>query len=74
VDLEWTAVSGAAGYRLFYGEEPDIYQSALVVRGSSYPARNLPAGLYAFRVAAVAPDGMIGTLSNEVQVRVGDEP
>ena len=52
VNLSWGAVSGASGYKLYYGSSPGKYIGSSTLGGvTSYAINNVPNGTYYLGVA-----------------------
>ena len=69
VTLSWNKVTGAAGYRIFlYDSVTKKYKIYKTISGTKFTIKNLPAGTYKFKVAAVVKSGK--TLKMQVATSV----
>jgi sortase B len=66
IKLTWKKVTGAAGYRiLLYDSVTKQYKTYKNISGTKFTFKNLPAGTYKFKVAALVKNGK--TLKEQVQ-------
>jgi hypothetical protein len=71
--LTWSAIpEGAAGFKVYYGRTPGVYDSAIDVgMAVGYDFSNLAPGTYYFSVTAYDVTGSESPFSNEVSKNIG---